>query len=146
MASAYTVGMPCQRPISLHISDQSAYTSAQWDPPAISSTASRTELSRAELRAEGQDLVLLILGATRVEIEYGSLIRPKLFWSNLSRLKCDWMISDLFPANLIVPDAMVWSDRWDWDQKWWWWIIKIDCPIRRHLKVIMVVDGKPQQS
>ena len=45
---------------------------------------------------------------------------------NLSRASCQncfdqilavwnaiWTISDLFPANLIVPDAMVRSDRWD---------------------------------
>lgn len=30
-----------------------------------------------------------------------------------------WTISDLFSANLIVSDAMVWFDRWDWDRKWW---------------------------
>ena len=24
-----------------------------------------------------------------------------------------WTIQDMFPANLIIPDAMVWSDRWD---------------------------------
>ena len=28
-----------------------------------------------------------------------------------------WMISDLFPANLIVPDAMVRSDRWELKSK-----------------------------
>jgi len=29
-----------------------------------------------------------------------------------------WMILDLFPANLIIPDAMVWFDYWDLDRKW----------------------------
>jgi len=57
-----------------------------------------------------------------------------------------WMISDLFLANLIVPDAMVWSDCWDWDQKLWWWIIERDCPMMRHLKVMMVVDGDEEED
>jgi len=33
-----------------------------------------------------------------------------------------------------------------WDQKWWWWINKRDCSIRRHLKVIVVVDGDEEED
>jgi len=33
-----------------------------------------------------------------------------------------------------------------WDQKWWWWINKRDYSIRRHLKVIMVVDGDEEED
>jgi hypothetical protein len=83
----------------------------------------------------------------------GVYVQPDLIL-NLGRSSCQncfdqilavwnaiWTISDLFPTNLIVPDAMVRSNHWDWDRKWWWWIIERDCPMKRHLKVIMVVDG-----
>jgi hypothetical protein len=33
-----------------------------------------------------------------------------------------------------------------YDRKWWWLINKRDCPIRRYLKVIMVVDGDEEEE
>ena len=57
-----------------------------------------------------------------------------------------WMILDLFPANLIIPDVMVWFDYWDLDRKWWWWINKRDFLMKRHLKVIVVVDGDEEKE
>jgi hypothetical protein len=47
------------------------------------------KLSWAEPRVEGEDSVQRSLRATGSEIESGPFIRPELFWSNLSRLKCD---------------------------------------------------------
>jgi len=32
------------------------------------------------------------------------------------------------------------------DRKWWWSIIKTDCPIKRHLKGIMVVEGDEEEE
>ena len=50
------------------------------------------------------------------------------------------MIQDMFPANLIIPDAMVWSDHGGGE------LLKRDCPIRRHLRVLMEVDGEEEEE
>jgi hypothetical protein len=96
--------MHSQQPVSWHIST--------GDPPAMSSAASwaklsRAIVSRAEPRAEGEDSVQRSLRATGSEIESGSFIRPELFWSNLSRLKCN-----LDDFRLVF--QLIWLFRMQW--------------------------------
>jgi len=85
VTSSCTVGMPCQRPVSCHVSTMGPTCHI------ISREPSQAEPSRfwAEPRTEGEDSVQQSLHATGSKIESGPLIRPELFWSNLSRLKCD---------------------------------------------------------
>jgi len=101
--SACTVGMPgmtsawCKCDVSMHSRHaMSAATSSTSQQPhyQLRAEPSRAELSWAVLNLSrwlGQNCFDQILAV----------------WSMI------WMISDLFPANLIIPDAMVRSDRWD---------------------------------
>ena len=58
-----------------------------------------------------------------------------------------WAIQDMFLANLIIPDAMVWSDRWDSRPKnASGELLKRDCPIKRHLRVMMEVDEDEEEE
>jgi len=118
------VGMPCQRPVSWHVSIVGPTSHV------ISREPNWVEQSRVEPSREPRD---------RIQCSW-SYVQPDLRL-NLSRSSSQncfdqilavwnaiWMISDLFLANLIVPDAMVRSDHWDCDQKWWWCINKKRLP------------------
>jgi len=108
--SACTVGMPCHqahhRPVSRHVSKVGPTCHI------ISRESSRAVLKPSR---EPRD---------RIQCSW-SYVQPDLRL-NLSRCSGQncfdqilavwnaiWTISDLFPANLIVPDAMVRSDLWD---------------------------------
>jgi hypothetical protein len=97
--------------LACHVSVQSASTSSNWDPPDTSADTSRAEL---ESSREPRDMIQCS----------GSYVQPDL-WLNLGRSlgqhcfdqilavwNAIWTISDLFLANLIVPDAMVQSYHW----------------------------------
>jgi hypothetical protein len=109
MASACTVGMPCQRPVSTVRPTYHVIIKPSGAEPRERIQCSwsyvQPDLRLNLSRWWGQNCFDQILA----------------FWNVI------WTISDLFPANLIVLNAMVWSDHWDLDRKWWWWIIKRDC-------------------
>jgi len=105
-----------------HVNVQSSDTSSLWVPPATSPAASRAASSRVEPSRVGvepsrepRDKIL----CSRVYVQ--SDLRLNLSrWSGqncfdqiLAVWSAIWTISDLFPANLIVPDAMIRSDHWD---------------------------------
>jgi hypothetical protein len=146
--SACTVGMLCQqphhRPVSRHIS--------KVGPTGhiISREPSRVEPSRfeAEPSREPRDKILCsrVYVQPDLRLNLGRSSGQNCFDQILAVWNTIWTISDLFPANLIIPDAMVRSDRWDLRPKRRWWINKRDCPIRRHPKVIMVVDGDEEEE
>jgi len=124
---------------SMHVSAQSAGTSAssqhdmssysqqhvivqssQWDPPATSPDASRAKSSRvrrAELEPsrEPRDRIQCSWAYLQpdMRLNLGRLSGQNCFDQILAVWNAIWTFSDLFPANLIVPDAMVWSDHWD---------------------------------
>jgi hypothetical protein len=109
-----------------HVIVQSSATSSKWGPTCH---VTRLELSHAELSEPSR------IGAEpsrepryRIQCSW-SYVQPNL-WLNMSRWlgqncfdqilavwSAIWTISDLFPANLIVPDAMVRSDHWDLSPK-----------------------------
>jgi len=135
--SACTVGMPCQGPVS-------------WLVSTVGPTSHVIATSRAvlELSRELREKILCsrVYVQPDLRLNLGRSSGQNCFDQILAVWNAIWMISDLFPANLIVSDAMVQPDRWDWDQKWWWWINKRDCPIKRHLKVVVVVDEDDEEE
>ena len=74
--------------VNRHIIDQSADTSAKWDPPATSLVASRAELEPSrEPRDRIQCSWFYMQPDLRLNLSRWS--GQNCFWSNLSRLKCD---------------------------------------------------------
>ena len=75
---------------SWHAMSASSQLTRQHSGTHLPRNQPRAELRRAKLSwAEGEDSVQRSLRATGSEIESRPLIRPELFWSNLSHLKCD---------------------------------------------------------
>jgi hypothetical protein len=110
------------RPVSSHIINQSADTSAKWDPHATSPAESRAAPSRVEPRRVGaepsrepRDKILCsrVYVQPDLRLNLSRWSGQNCFDQILAIWNAIWTISDLFPANLIVPDAMVRSDRWD---------------------------------
>jgi len=112
----------------------------------------RAELRRAELSravVEPRDRIQCSWSYVQpdLRLNLGRSSGQNCFDQILAVWNAIWTISDLFPANLIVPDAMVWSDRWDLRPKSGGGeLTKRDCPIRRHLKGIMVVDEDEEEE
>jgi hypothetical protein len=100
-----------------HINVQSLDTSSLWVPPATSPAASRVEPSRvgAEPSREPRDKIMCsrVYVQPDLRLNLGRSSGQNCFDQILAVWNAIWMISDLFPANLIIPDAMVRSDHWD---------------------------------
>jgi len=145
--SACTVGMPCHQPHHRPVSTVGPTCHIiSLEPSGVE--PSWAEPSGAEPSREPRDKILCsrVYVQPDLRLNLGRWSSQNRFDQILAVWSAIWTISDLFPANLIVPDAMVRSDRWDLRPKWRWWINKRDCPIRRHLKVIMVVDGDEEEE
>ena len=89
---------------------------------------SRAKRSRAEPRAEGRIQCSWSYVQPDLRLNLSRSSGQNCFDQILAVWNAIWTIADLFPANLIILDAMVWFDRWDCDQKWWWWINKRRLP------------------
>jgi hypothetical protein len=96
---------------------ESADTSAHWDPHSTSSAASRAKPSHfgAESRLEPSNRIQCSWSYVQpdLRLNLGHSSGQNCFDQILAIWNAIWMILDLFPANLIIPDAMVWSDHWD---------------------------------
>ena len=126
--SACTVGMPgmtsawCKCDVSMHSRHAMSADTSSSSQHDMASPRHRLVISREPSRAECAEPSRE--PRDRIQCS-GSYVQPDLrlnlgrssghncFDQILAVWNAIWTISDLFPANLIVPDAMVRSDRWD---------------------------------
>jgi hypothetical protein len=88
-------------------------TSSMWVPHATSPDASRVESSRVGAEPRDKILCSRVYVQPDLRLNLGRSSGQNCFDQILAVWNAIWMISDLFPANLIIPDAMVRSDHWD---------------------------------
>ena len=107
------VSMPCQRPVSMtrqhsgsHLPRHQTQAEPSWAEPSRFG---------AEPSQDPRDKILCsgVYVQPDLRLNLGRSSGQNCFDQILAVWNAIWTISDFFPANLIVPDAMVRSDCWD---------------------------------